>query len=117
MKMSIKLLILFIFVPNVTPKGTKILKFQSKSDGNYSIEEWAEFKGKIPHLDAFTVCHWEKLMFFVKRDTCPWAFCYKNTDDFKDHQCTQFWYNRDPASGGRYVKVARGFGDNTYGGK
>ena len=96
---------------------SKMLRFQSGSNGKYSTEEWAEFKGKIPHLSAFTVCHWERLAFFSVRDTCQWAACYKLTDAEADHHCTQFWYNRDVDSGGRYIKAAGGFGDNSYGGK
>ena len=115
--MNIATCIPFVLVQYVAPLGTKILAFQSDSGGDYSTEEWAEFKGTIPHLDEFTVCHWEKLMFFSVRDSCPWAFCYKNTKNHADHHCTQFWYNRDAASGGRYVKAAAGFGDNSYGGK
>ena len=101
----------------VEPSGTKILAFQQDSGGHYSIKEWAEFKGTIPHLNEFTFCWWEKLMFVSVRDSCQWAFCYKNTNDHAaDHHCTQFWYNRDAGSGGRYVRAAGGFGDNSYGG-
>ena len=112
-----KITFFILIVQKILCKETEMLRFQLNNGRKYSIEEYAEFKGKIPHLNAFTVCHWERLKFFVVRDTCPWAFCYKNTDDFKDHQCTQFWYNRDLDSGGRYVKVAGGFGDNSYGGE
>ena len=97
-------------------KSTPILKFQIDSGGVYTTSEWAELKGKIPHLNSFTVCHWELLRFFSVRDSCPWAFCYKNEDVYADHHCTQLWYNRDTASGGRYVELAAGFGDNSYGG-
>ena len=114
--MTEKFLLLFLFVPLVTQKSTKILKFQSESGGVYSTEEWAEFKGKIPHLGSFTVCHWEKLRFFSVRESCQWAFCYKNEDVFADHHCTQFWYSRELDSGGRYITAAGGFGDNSYGG-
>ena len=96
---------------------SKILRFQFGSNGQYSTEEWAEFKGKMPHLSAFTVCHWERLEFFSVRDSCPWAACYKVVNEEADHHCTQFWYNRDAGSGGRYIKAAGGFGDNSYGGK
>ena len=109
--------ILFLGTQHVEPSGTKILAFQRDSGGDYSTEEWAEFKGTIPHLNEFTFCWWEKLMFFSVRDSCQWAFCYKNTDDHADHHCTQFWYNRDSASGGRYIIASGGFGDNSYGGK
>ena len=114
----IRFVLLFLIISGkLHAEKTQMLRFQRDNGRQYSIEEVAEYKGRIPHLNAFTVCHWERLKFFVVRDTCPWAFCYKNTDDFKDHQCTQFWYNRDLDSGGRYVKVAGGFGDNSYGGE
>ena len=95
----------------------KILKFQSNTEGAYSTEHWAQFKGNLPHLKAFTVCHWERLRFFSVRETPIWSFCYKNQDVFADHHCTQFWYYRDSGSGGRYVIASGGFGDNSYGGK
>ena len=108
---------LFLLFHMVLSGSTKMLKFQSESGGKYSTEEWAQFKGIIPHLTSFTVCHWEKLRFFSVRDTSLWAFCYKNEDVFTDHHCTQLWYNRDPGSGGRYVTASGGFGDNSYGGE
>jgi hypothetical protein len=107
-------LLLFLFISSVATKTTKILKFQSESDGVYTTEEWAEYREKISHMDSFTACHWERLRFFSVRDSCPWAFCYKNKDVFEDHHCTQMWYNRDIASGGRYVTFAGGFGDGSY---
>ena len=111
-----EILVLMFLFPLVISQSTKILRFQIDSGGIYTTEEWAEFKGKIPHLGSFTACHWERLRFFSVRDSCQWAFCYKNKDLFDDHHCTQIWYNRDIASGGRYVVMAGGFGDNSYGG-
>ena len=113
--MRLFICLLFLYFLSAAQKS-KILRFQINNDENYSTEEWAEFKGKIPHLNAFTACHWERLRFFSVRDTAQWAFCYKNGEDQNDLRCTQIWYNRDPASGGRYVRVAGGFGDNSYGG-
>ena len=113
-----KSLLLFLFLCSHVPSlhASKILQFQSESGGTYSTEEWAEFKGKIPHMMSFTACHWEKLRFFSVRESCHWAFCYKNTNASADHHCTQFWYIRDPDSGGRYVHAYGGFGDNSFGG-
>ena len=109
---------LTIFLPKpVFLIATKILKFQENRDGNYTTSEWAQFKGSIPHLNNFTICHWEKLMFFSVRDSCPWAYCYKYGETFDDHHCTQMWYNRDLDSGGRYITLAGGFGDGTFRGK
>ena len=96
--------------------SSKVMKFQIDSGGSYSTEEWAAFKGKIPFMSSFTACHWEKLRFFNVRESCHWAYCYKNTNASTDYHCTQFWYNRDPDSGGRYVSAYGGFGDNSFGG-
>ena len=106
-----------LFVHLHTACLSKVLRFQHGRAGAYSTSEWAELKGPLPHLSAFTVCHWERLAFFSVRDSCQWAACYKLSADPADHHCTQFWYNRDAASGGRYVRSSGGFGDNSYGGK
>ena len=106
-----------IFLSLTRSQKPQILRFQVNNAETYSTEEWAEFKGKIPHMNSFTACHWERLRFFSSRDSCQWAFCYKNKDVESDHHCTQFWYNRDAASAGRYVIASGGFGDNSYGGK
>ena len=97
--------------------SSKILQFQIGTGGSYSTDEWVEFKGKIPHMTSFTACHWEKLRFFNVRETCHWAFCYKNTNATSDIHCTQFWYIFDGDSGGRYVSAYGGFGDNSFGGE
>ena len=72
--------------------------------GARSVEEWAEFRGVMPHLTTFTACwsvlrhhsalhcvvyRWERLRHFVTRDSCPWAYCYKLQDTGSDHHCVQ----------------------------
>ena len=72
--------------------------------GARSVEEWAEFRGVMPHLTTFTACwsvlrhhsalhcvvyRWERLRHFVTRDSCPWAYCYKLQDTESDHHCAQ----------------------------
>ena len=64
-----QILLLLFFSSLVEPKTTKILKFQSVSDGVYTTEEWAAYREKIPHMDSFTACHWERLRFFSVRDS------------------------------------------------
>ena len=114
-----KTILLFSLLLSISPQPAitgQVLKFQAGSAGSYSTSEWAELKVPLPPLAEFTVCHWEKLLFFSVRDSCQWAACYKLADSPVDHHCTQFWYNRDAGSGGRYVRAAGGFGDNSYGG-
>ena len=96
----------------------KIMRFQVNN--KYvaaSVEEWAIYKEEIPAFESFTACHWELLRFFNNRDTCPWSLCYKMKDIDNDFECVQFWYNREPDSGGRYVVASAGFGGGLYGGK
>ena len=38
-------------------------------------------------------------------DSCPWAACYRAVKEEDGHHCTQFRYNRDADSGGRYIKA------------
>ena len=99
-----------------TPSMSQILRFQLGKNDQYSIEEWAMFNKKLPNLKSFTACQWTKLRFFSTRDTSIWACCYKKKNLEWDHSCLQFWYNRDPASAGRFIIASGGFGDNSYGG-
>ena len=116
--MSIPLLLIF-GLDSSLGFPSKVLQFQidSEGGGSYSTEEWAAYKGTIPHMSSFTACHWEKLRFFNVQESCQWAYCYKNTNASTDYKCTQLWYDRDSESGGRYVSVNGGFGDNSFGGK
>ena len=94
----------------------KIFRFQANNKYTFSVEEWAEYNGEILPFSSFTACHWEKLRVFNARDTCPWSLCYKNKNRDRDFQCIQFWYIREPNSGGRYVVASAGFGGSAYGG-
>ena len=79
------------------------MKFQTKK--GFSPYEWAEYKGKIPHMKAFTVCYWEKLDFFNIRAHTVWSYCTVN-DDPHDMKCLQFWAKRDyKVSSGRNLVV------------
>ena len=110
-------LFLILLKSLLSAQKSKILRFQlDNPSNNYSTEEWAEFKGEIPHLNSFTACHWEKIRFFSVRDTVIWSFCYKTKDVESDHHCTQFWHNTHAESGGRHVWINGGFGDKSYGG-
>ena len=114
---NMEILILVLLFQSLTrAQKPQILRFQVNNVETYSTEEWVEFKGKIPHMNSFTACHWERLRFFSVRDSCPWAFCYKTKNIESDHHCTQLWYNRDAVSGGRYIIASGGFGDNSNGG-
>ena len=83
------------------------LSFQKS--GSLSSEEWAEFTGTIPHLSAFTSCHWEKLDYFNFKYHYVWNYCtIKSISDNID--CIQFSYSRDVLTAGRGVDVLISFG-------
>ena len=108
----------FLLLSCASAEKTLMMRFQMNRIGvNFSTEEWVEYKTKVPHLSAFTNCQWVRLRFFSVEETTLWSYCYKRSSEPSDHYCTQLWFNRDAASGGRYVRVAGGFGDSSYGGK
>ena len=115
MRLYVCLLVL-MFLMNSAALKSKMLRFQLGNHETYSTEEWAEFKGDIPHLNSFTACHWERLRFFSSRQSCQWSFCYKKKDGESSLYCIQLWYSRDVQSGGRYVRIAGGFPDKSNGG-
>jgi hypothetical protein len=80
-----------------------------QKSGSTSSEEWAEFTGVIPHLAAFTACHWEKLHYFNFKYHYVWNYCtIKSISDKID--CIQFSYSRDVSTAGRGVDVLISFG-------
>ena len=79
-----------------------MLNFQRS--GNLSDSEWAEFDGEIPHLKAFTECHWEKLQFFNTKSHSIWNYCtIMSANSTMD--CLQMWYMRDQISAGRNIEL------------
>lgn len=48
-----------------------IIDFQS--NGGLTIDEWAEYLPKIPPMEEFTSCLWEKLRFFATDYTAVWG--------------------------------------------
>ena len=55
---------------------------------HWTKEEWIEFTGDMPNLKEFTVCHWERRMFFPEHYTPVWSFCAALTNNAKDLKCT-----------------------------
>ena len=56
-----------------------------QTSGEISINEWAKYKGVMPHLQEFTVCHWDKLEYFSDDVSSLWSYCIQNNVnvDFK----------------------------------
>ena len=53
----------------------KSFKVSFQYDGTWSRNEWVEYKGTIPRLEEFTVCHWERLHYFSSSQTVAWSYC------------------------------------------
>ena len=81
---------------------TFMLNFQRS--GNLSDSEWAEFDGEIPHLQAFTECHWEKLKFFNMKSHSIWNYCTIMSPN-STMDCLQIWYKRDLLTAGRNIEL------------
>ena len=80
-----------------------------QKSGLTSSSEWAEYRGDIPHLAAFTSCHWEKLQYFNSKYHYVWNYCTIQTSEDKI-SCIQFSYSRDTLTAGRGVDVLISFG-------
>ena len=104
--------ILNLIISKIVCQESFLLAFQ-KSKG-LSSSEWAEYDGDIPHLKAFTACHWEKLQFFNTKSHYIWNYCtIKSSTASMD--CIQMWYKRDLVSAGRDIVVGISFGRGNIG--
>merc|ERR1712240_613544 len=110
--MYLKTFFICLLIPNTFCQQSFLLAFQ-KSKG-LSSSEWAEYNGDIPHIKAFTSCHWEKLQFFNRKSHYVWNYCTikRSTDNM---ECIQMWYKRDITSAGRDIVVGISFGRGNIG--
>ena len=76
MKIFVSIFLLLIW--SCVISGTFILDFQSTV--NLSTEEWAEYTGKIPPMNEFTSCLWEKLRKFASDYTAVWGYCKQKSN-------------------------------------
>ena len=63
---------------NILPRteaAGKGFKVSFQYDGSWSSDEWVEYRGNIPKLKEFTVCHWERLHYISTSDTQAWSYC------------------------------------------
>ena len=86
-----------------TGKSFEML-FQSSS--YWSANEMAEFKGPIPTLTEFTICHWEKLAYLSERNSNIWSYCYQNGKEQAKMNCIQVYSMGDQASYNRNIVYA-----------
>ena len=105
-------LVLILFIQAYSCEESFLLAFQKSKE--ISADEWAEFDGKIPHLKAFTCCHWEKLHFFNIQAHYIWNYCtIKSSSDTME--CIQMSYKREILSAGRDIEVGISFGKGNTG--
>ena len=86
------LLVLVFMIPrHCTSKYSSfIASFQSS--GEWSENEYLEYKDILPELNMFTVCHWEKTQFFSERFNTIWAYCQHNIENNVTLGCLEAMY-------------------------
>ena len=83
-------------------RGGSILSFQSS--GKTSIDEWAEFKGEMPHLNGITICHWDRLDYISDDVSSIWSYCTQKTTNDK-MVCIQMEYKAILSRANRHMKL------------
>ena len=101
MKSCVIILLLLMWACIIS--GTFILNFQSTNE--LSTEEWAEYTGKIPPMDEFTSCLWEKLRRFATDYTAVWGYCKQKSQNDQSIKCTQFYHRGTPLTLNRHINV------------
>jgi hypothetical protein len=108
---QLRIILLGTIFHGVNCQESFLLPFQNS--GGTSSDEWAEFTGVVPHLSAFTDCHWEKLHYFNFKFHYVWNNCtIKSVSDKID--CIQFFYSQDVSTAGRGVDIIISFGSGNY---
>ena len=90
--MNWTLLVLVFMIPrHCTSKYSSfIASFQSS--GEWSENEYLEYKDSLPEMKLFTVCHWEKTQFFSERFNTIWAYCQHNFENDITLRCLWAMY-------------------------
>ena len=76
---SLVFFVSLLFTVNSSHSKTFSISLQSKN--NLSLDTWANYKGDIPSLKEFTVCHWNKVSYFSSAIDTIWNYCYTRTKD------------------------------------
>ena len=97
----------------VSATSTFVISFQSS--GGWSADEWVEYSGKIPRLEEFTSCHWEKLRYFSPDFMTVWSYCVADTNNKANMKCTQLYYSGNSTTTNQQVILGAwldgGYGD------
>ena len=81
---------------------------------NQSIDEWAEYKGYMPDLKEFTVCHWDKLTSFNDQISTVWGYCFKTKEMAKKIDCFQVVTSLIPSTVNRHIRIIAEIMNSTW---
>ena len=111
------LLIYFVIVIIIFPqfvlaneKGSSDENFEVvfQKDGGWSTDEWMEYKNekqKIPFLNEFTTCYWDRLRYFSADYVSVWQYCGVDSISNKKMRCTQAYYRGNVNTAGRHMDL------------
>ena len=80
----------------VSATSTFVVSLQNS--GGWSTNEWVEYGGKIPRLEQFTSCHWEKLRYFSSDIMTVWSYCIADKENAVSIKCTSLYYSGNGTS-------------------
>lgn len=87
-------------------ESTYAISFQSDcaTTDCLTTEEWAEYIDKIPRMEQFTVCHWDKLQYFSADINSIWSYCFIKTYNSSPY-CVQLHYSLILSTANRHIKL------------
>ena len=101
-------MVLFLYLEYIKVEGTDIetdsfyVSFQRSRA--LSTEEWIEYKGKMPDLKEFSVCHWDRPTSFNDNANTIWGYCFKNSKIEKIN-CFDLAIRLQKSSANRHLEV------------
>ena len=75
---------------------------------NLSTKEWAEYKGHMPDLKEFSICHWDKPSSFNDHINSVWNYCFQ-IFEMDNINCFSFWISLIRSTANRHVKISAEF--------
>ena len=85
--------------------GSFIMSFQSGNKDKMSTDQWAEYTERIPPMQQFTSCFWEKLRYFATDYTNVWGYCKEKSKNDKSVKCTQFYHRGTKSTRNRHINI------------
>ena len=98
----IRLLFKNIEYVNGSSASSFFLSFQRSR--NVTTNEWAEYKGDMPVLKEFSVCHWDRVKYFNDQINTIWSYCFK-TKQIELIDCFQLHISLIHSTANRHVRI------------